>query len=106
MSKVEISVKQIARETLPRLIDNLVFPNLVYKENIDGNAASKQGDTVSVRCPVFLQAAEFDKSSGVTPQNMQKNTVDVQLNHLATVDMHVDAIEAACDFDSIVKLFI
>lgn len=106
MAKFDISVKQIARETLPRLIDNLVFPNLVYKENIDGGAASKQGDTVSVRCPVFLQAAEFDKSSGVTPQNMQKNTVDVQLNHLATVDMQVDAIEAACDFDSIVKLFI
>lgn len=106
MSKFEISVKQIARETLPRLIDNLVFPNLVYKENIDGNAASKQGDTVSVRCPVFLQAEEFDQSGGVTPQNMQKNTVDIKLDHLATVDMQVDAIEAACDFDSIVKLFI
>lgn len=106
MAKFDISVKQIARETLPRLIDNLVFPNLVYKENIDGSAASKQGDTVSVRCPVFLQAEEFDKSSGVTPQNMQKNTVDVKLDHLATVDMQVDAIEAACDFDSIVKLFI
>ncbi len=106
MAKFDISVKQIARETLPRLIDNLVFPNLVYKENIDGSAASKQGDTVSVRCPVFLQAEEFDKSNGVTPQNMQKNTVDIKLDHLATVDMQVDAIEAACDFDSIVKLFI
>ena len=33
MAKFSYSVKQIARETLPRLIDNLVFPNLVYKEN-------------------------------------------------------------------------
>ena len=106
MSKFEISVKQIARETLPRLIDNLVFPNLVYKENIDGSAAAKQGDTVSVRCPVFLQAEEFDEAEGVTPQYMQKNTIDIRLDHLATVDMQVDAIEAACDFDSIVKLFI
>ena len=92
MAKFDISVKQIARETLPRLIDNLVFPNLVYKENIDGGASSKQGDIVSVRCPVFLQAEEFDEASGVTPQYMQKNTIDIRLDHLATVDMQVDAI--------------
>ena len=58
MAKFDISVKQIAREALPRLIDNLVFPNLIYKENIEGGAA-KQGDTVSVRCPVKLTASEF-----------------------------------------------
>lgn len=105
MAKFEFSVKQVARETLPRLIDNLVFPNLIYKENIDGGAA-KQGDTVSVRCPVKLTASEFDQSSGVTPQNMQNDTVDVKLDHLATVDMQVGAIEAACDFDSVIRMFI
>lgn len=105
MAKLEFSVKQIAREALPRLIDNLVFPNLIYKENIGGSAA-KQGDTVSVRCPVKLTASEFDETAGVTPADMQKDTVDVKLDHLATVDMQVGAIEAACDFDSIVKMFI
>lgn len=105
MAKFEFSVKQVARETLPRLIDNLVFPNLIYKENIDGGAA-KQGDTVTVRCPVKLTANEFDQSSGVTPQDMQKDTIDVKLDHLATVDMQVGAIEAACDFDSVVRMFI
>ena len=106
MPKFELSTKQIAREALPRLMDNLVMPNLVYKEHIDGSASAKQGDIVSVRCPVFLQAEEFDEAEGVTPQYMQKNTIDIRLDHLATVDMQVDAIEAACDFDSIVKLFI
>ena len=105
MAKFSYSVKQIARETLPRLIDNLVFPNLVYKENVEGNAA-KQGDTVSVRCPVKLTAAEFDESSGVSPTNIQKDTIDVKLDHLATVDMQVGAIESACDFDSVVRMFI
>lgn len=105
MAKIDISVKQIAREALPRLIDNLVFPNLIYKENIDGGAA-KQGDTVSVRCPVKLTASEFDQSSGVSAQNMQNDTIDVKLDHLATVDMQVGAIEAACDFDSVVRMFI
>ena len=53
MAKFDVSVKQIAREALPRLIDNLVFPNLVYKETISGTTA-KQGDTVSVRCPATV----------------------------------------------------
>jgi len=105
MSKFEISVKQIAREALPRLIDNLVFPNLIYKESVEGGAA-KQGDTVSVRCPVKLTANEFDQQSGVSPQDMQNDTIDVKLDHLATVDMQVGAIEAACDFDSVVRMFI
>ncbi len=105
MAKFSYSVKQIARETLPRLIDNLVFPNLVYKENIEGSTA-KQGDTVSVRCPVKLTATEFNEQSGVTPENLKKDTVDVKLDHIATVDMEVGAIEAACDFDSVVRMFI
>ncbi len=105
MAKFDFSVKQIAREALPRLIDNLVFPNLIYKENIEGGAA-KQGDTVSVRCPVRLEASEFNQTSGVDAQNMQNDTIDVKLDHLATVDMQVGAVEAACDFDSVVRMFI
>ena len=27
-----ITIKNIARQTLPRLIENLVFPNLIYKD--------------------------------------------------------------------------
>lgn len=105
MAKFDYSVKQIAREALPRLIDNLVFPNLIYKENISGGAA-KQGDTVSVRCPVKLTASEFDESTGVIAQSMQNDTIDVKLDHLATVDMQVGAIESACDFDSVIRMFI
>ena len=43
MSNNIISVKQIARETLPRLIDNLVFPGLIYRDAGEAMAA-KQGD--------------------------------------------------------------
>ncbi len=105
MANFNYSVKQIARETLPHLIDNLVFPNLVYRDSIPGNAA-KLGDTVSVRCPVKLTASEFNEQSGVSPTDWQKDTVDVKLDHLATVDMQIGALEAACDFDSVVNQFI
>lgn len=105
MAKLDFTVKQIAREALPRLIDNLVFPNLVYKETIPGNAA-KKGDVVSVRCPVRLEANDFDDSAGISAQNLDNDTIDVKLDHIATVDLQLGAIEAACDFDSVTRQFI
>ncbi|MBE6598948.1 MAG: P22 coat protein [Ruminococcaceae bacterium] len=105
MAETNISVKQIARETLPRLIDNLVFPNLVYKD-LSKALTAKQGDTVGVRKPVKLTASEFDEASGVTPTGYTGDTVDVKLDKIATVDMEISAIEAACDFDSLTRLFI
>jgi len=105
MAKLDFTVKQIAREALPRLIDNLVFPNLVYKETVPGNAA-KKGDVVSVRCPVRLEANDFDASAGISAQNLDNDTIDVKLDHIATVDLQLGAIEAACDFDSVTRQFI
>ncbi len=105
MAKLDFTVKQIAREALPRLIDNLVFPNLVYKETIPGSAA-KKGDVVSVRCPVRLEANDFDAFAGISAQNLDNDTIDVKLDHIATVDLQLGAIEAACDFDSVTRQFI
>ena len=105
MANFDFSVKRVAREALPFLCDNLVFPNLIYRETGDAPAA-KQGDVVSVRCPVTLEATDFDEENGVTPGTLRPNMVDVKLDHLATVDMQVGAIEAACDFESVVKTFI
>lgn len=105
MEKLEFTVKQIAREALPRLIDNLVFPNLIYKETIPGNAA-KKGDVVSVRCPVRLEASDFDSSAGIFAQSLDNNTIEVKLDHIATVDLQLGAIEAACDFESVTRQFI
>lgn len=105
MAETNYSVKQIARETLPRLIDNLAFPNLVYKD-LSKAFTAKRGDTVSVRKPVKLTASEFNEKTGVTPSAFSGDTVDVKLDRIATVDMEISAIEAACDFDSLTKLFI
>lgn len=105
MEKLDFTVKQIAREALPRLIDNLVFPNLIYKETIPGNAA-KKGDVVSVRCPVRLEANDFDSNEGIFAQSLDNNTIEVKLDHIATVDLQLGAIEAACDFESVTRQFI
>lgn len=105
MTETNFSVKQIARETLPKLIDNLVFPNLIYKD-LSKAFTAKQGDTVSIRRPVKLTAGEFDEAQGVTPSGFTGDTIDVKLDKIATVDMEISAIEAACDFDSLTRLFI
>jgi len=105
MANTFISVKQIARETLPRLIDNLVFPNLIYRDTNDG-ATAKQGDTVSIRRPVRLQASTFSPLSGVSAQGIVEESVDVKLENIATVDAEVSSLESALNFDSVTRLFI
>ncbi|MCQ2456021.1 MAG: P22 coat protein [Clostridia bacterium] len=105
MSNSFISVKQIARETLPRLIDNLVFPNLIYRDTA-GAGAAKKGDTVAVRRPVKLTAREFSENDGVTAEGITEECVNVKLDKIATVDAEVSALESALSFDSVTRLFI
>ena len=42
-----LTTKSIARQALPRLIENLVMPNLCYKDY--SNEFKKQGDTIRKR---------------------------------------------------------
>lgn len=105
MANSLISVKQIARETLPRLIDNLVFPNLIYRETGAGLAA-KKGDVIAVRRPVKLTASDFSEAEGVTSQDITEESVSVKLDKIATVDTEISALESALSFDSVTRLFI
>lgn len=93
-----ISLKQIARKALPRLMDELVFPNLIYKDFSE--AYSDLGDTVQVRKPGVLTAHEFDESTGVSYEDIKESTVDVKLDKLATVDVSASAIETAMQLGS------
>lgn len=99
-----ISVKQIARETLPKLIDNLVFPNLVYRDCGEG-AAARQGDSVLIRRPVKLAAEAFSSADGVTSQPIVEEAVEVKLDTLATVDAAISAWDAYDD-ETIRRVFI
>ena len=89
-----LSVKNIARTALPRLIENLVFPNLIYKDFSNDFEAGK-GATVQVRKPVVLTASEFDAASGTSAQDVVEESVEVTLDKLATVDVEFSAIQRA-----------
>lgn len=105
MSNNFISVKEIARQALPRLIENLMFPNLIYNDYSNDFVPGK-GATVQVKKPVVLSASDFNAASGVSAQDVTENSVDVTLDKLATVDVAFSAIESATSVDDLNRLFI
>lgn len=100
-----LTVKNIARQALPRLIENLVFPNLIYKDYSETFEVGK-GATVQVRKPVVLTASEFDSTTGTTAQDVTEESVEVTLDKLATVDVEFGAIQRATNVDDLQRLFI
>lgn len=105
MANSFISIKDFARAALPRLIDHLVFPNLIHKDYSDDFAA-RRGDTIQVRKPVVLEARDFDPAQGVSTQDIVENTVDVTLDKIATVDVGIEAIQGAANIDDLTRVFI
>ena len=100
-----ITIKEIARQALPRLMENLVFPNLVHKD-FSEDFVSGKGDKIQVRKPVVLNAESFDEENGTTAQNIDETSVEVCLDRLATVDVEFSALESATSIDDLNRLFI
>lgn len=91
-----LTLKSIARETLPRLVANLVMPNLCYRDL--SNTYSDLGDTIQVRKPTVLTAADFTQGTPVNRQDITETSVDVKLDKIATVDVQLTAAQAALNF--------
>ena len=104
MSNTIMTLQEIARQALPQLMENLVFPNLCYRDYAED--FHDLGDTVKIRKPAVFTAEEFNAETGVNYQELAGETVDVTLNHLATVDAHASAIESAVDIDDLNRAFI
>ena len=71
MANTFLTLKEIARQAMPRLIDNLVFPNLVYRDFSED--FHNMGDTVRVRKPVLFEAEDFDAAQGVNFQDIKED---------------------------------
>ena len=105
MANSFVTIKDFARAALPRLIDHLVFPNLIHKDYSDDYSAMK-GDTIQVRKPVVLEARDFDPDQGVSTQDIVETTVDVTLDKIATVDVGIEALQGATSIDDLTRVFI
>ena len=100
-----ITIQEIARNTLPRLLENLVFPNLIHKD-FSNDFSRNLGDTIQVRKPVVLEAKEFDQSQGVTAQDITETPVPVKLDKIATVDVEITAIQGAVNINDLNRQFL
>ncbi len=105
MANEFITIKEIARTALPRLMENLVFPNLVYRD-FSGDFARNLGDKIQVRKPAVLEAKDFDAVVGITPQDLKEESVEVALDRIATVDVDITALQGATCIDDITRQFI
>ena len=105
MANSFVTIKDFARAALPRLIDHLVFPNLIHKDYSDDFSA-RRGDTIQVRKPVVLEARDFDPDQGVSTQDIVETTVDVTLDKIATVDVGIEALQGAANIDDLTRVFI
>ncbi len=105
MANSIITIKEIARCALPRLIENLVFPNLIYKD-FSKDFVNGKGDKIQVRKPVVLSAGEFDEENGISPQDIKETSVEVALDKLATVDVEFSALQSATSIDDLTRMFI
>ena len=104
MANEFLTLQTIARQALPRLIENLVFPNLCHRDF--SNTFSDLGDTIRVRKPAVLTAEEFDASSGVNYQDLKEGSVNETLDKIATVDAKASAIETAVNIDDLNRVFV
>jgi hypothetical protein len=96
---------QIARSALPRLIENLVFPNLVHRDFSD-TFTGNLGNKIQVRKPVVLEAKDFDASTGVEAQNIDEGSVEVTLDKIADVSIEASAIESATNINDLNRQYI
>lgn len=90
-----LTAKQIARQALPILKENLVFPTLSHIEY--SNDFGRFGDTIQVRKPAVYKALEFDGS--IVKQDASEKPVLVTLDKIADVSVEIGAKEMALSVD-------
>lgn len=101
MSNTFATAQTVARNALVELVDNLVLPQLAYRDFSDTYAV-QQGDTIQVAKPPVYTAQEFNGTASA--QDLTERTVAVKLDKLATVDVDIKAIEMATSVDDLNRL--
>lgn len=94
-----LNTKTIAREALPLLESNLVFPALIHTDFSE--EFSKQGDTIQIRKPPIYNADEFNGEIKI--QDIDEGNVLVKLDKIADVSVELTAKEMALNAEDFNK---
>lgn len=95
MSNTFLTAQEIARASLPILQENVIFPQLCWRDF--STASAKCGDVVQVRKPAVFQADAF--SGVIAPQDVNEQSVLVQLDTVADVSVSLSAQEMALNVE-------
>lgn len=98
-----ITVQEIARQALPRLIENLVMPSLMHRD-FSNDFVQGKGATIQVRKPNALVAKAF--TTEIEAQDINESTIPVTLDKFADVSVKLSAIEMATNVDDLNRIFI
>lgn len=91
-----LTAQNIARQALPILKNNLVFPLLTYNDYSDDFA--NVGDTIQIRKPPVYEAKEF--IDVVETQAIHEEKVLVTMDKIADVSVEVTAKEMALEMEN------
>ncbi|MFF8656820.1 P22 phage major capsid protein family protein [Streptomyces huasconensis] len=78
----------IARRALATLYETTHMAQLVHRD-YEADFAGRVGDTITVRKPAVFTANEFNRTTGIVPQNATESGFPVVLNHLPDVSFTV-----------------
>lgn len=91
----------IARQALATLYENLVMVPLVHTEHsVNFTGAQKVGDTVRIRKPAVLNASLFNRTSGISIQDVDEDYVNISMDKIADTSVAVNSEELALDIQS------
>ncbi len=96
MSNTFLTAQEIARQALPILKNNLVFPMLTYTDYADDFA--NVGDTIQIRKPPVYEAKEFNGT--IETQDIVEDKVLVTMDKIADVSVEVTAKEMALEIEN------
>lgn len=98
MANTFVTPSLIAKTAIATLHHALVFANLVWRD-FDSDFTGKQHDTVTIRKPATFTAEEFDRSAGITLQDIKENSTTVSLDTIANVSVPVTDEEMTLDIN-------
>ncbi len=93
MANTFITMQNIAREGLPILRNNLVFPMLVYQD-YSADFVGK-GDTIQIEKPPIYEADDFDAAEGIQIQATSFGKVAVTMDKVADVSVEISSKDLA-----------
>lgn len=105
MANTILTPTVIARRAIATLYRDTVLSRLVHRDYEDEFAA-KIGDTITIPRPATFTAQEFNRATGIVPQNAIETGVPLVLNHFKDVTFIVTAEEMTLRIDAFQERFI